>query len=308
MDNMIQYTDTAYTLAKKNGLKPPDPALWKGAQRHFRAIPLPNGIFCGDFRSKVLSREIRALKRDKQPQEKLTELRIGFGCNPLAIIMAFRVMAAIFAVLGLFMILLVIFSGIPLELYVFSFFLGGGGAFIFFHLLTKIVPDKNNITVNRATGMISFPKIGRRPAQELPFAEFDAYYSSSLYPTGTVHYILCICHRYTPAFLSQGNTVRTKNLFINWEFLQQLMDVNLPLPDIPRFEPLRHLDPTTKAWDEEHGRDPNYWKNYDLRNQRKDREASFRKQDKIDWHSLPTDHVPPETKARASRMAQLFKE
>ncbi len=307
MDNMIQYTDTAYTLAKKNGLKPPDPALWKGAQRTLRAIPLPNGIFCGDFRYNIIGRHIRALKLGKNPQETLTELRIGVGRNPLVNVMLLRVLAAIFAVAGLAPGIAGIMIG-GSKFSDFSLFFWGGGAFIFFHLLTKIVPDKNNITVNRATGMISFPKIGRRPAQELPFAEFDAYYFSSTYPTGVVHYILSVCHRYSPAFTHQGNSVRIKEIFMEWEFLQQLMDVNLPLPDIPRFEPLRHLDPTTKAWDEEHGRDPNYWKNYDLRNLKAEQTASSRKQDSIDWHSLPTDHVPPETKARASRMAQLFKE
>ncbi len=291
MTNMIQYTDTAYTLAKKNGLKPPDPNLKNGLLGHLRTTALPNGIFCGDYRYDIIGRDIRSLKMGKNNQESLTELRIGFGRNPLAIVMLLRLLAGMTTVLGFFMILLVMFSGIPLELYVFSFFLGGGGAFIIFHLLTKIAPDKNNITANRATGMISFPKIGRRPAQEIPFAEFDAYYRSSTYPTGVVHHISRICHRYSPAFIHLCNSVRFRYMFIEWEFFQQMMDINLPLPDVPRFEPLRHLDPTTKAWDEEHGRDPDYWKNFDLRNLHAEQEASLHKQDSIDWDSLPTDHV-----------------
>jgi hypothetical protein len=40
------------------------------------------------------------------------------------------------------------------------------------------------------------------------------------------------------------------------------MDVSQPLPDIPRLEPFRHLDPTTKAFDEagKRGRPATYWR------------------------------------------------
>jgi hypothetical protein len=37
------------------------------------------------------------------------------------------------------------------------------------------------------------------------------------------------------------------------------MDTSKPLPDLPEFEQVRHLDPTTKAYDKKTGRDPDYW-------------------------------------------------
>ena len=45
-------------------------------------------------------------------------------------------------------------------------------------------------------------------------------------------------------------------------------------------------------------------KNFDL--DKLDNEIMFstRKLEAVDWHSLPTDHVPPEAKAKASSMAQ----
>ncbi len=47
---------------------------------------------------------------------------------------------------------------------------------------------------------------------------------------------------------------------ICWCYLKQFMDISRPLPDIPEHEPTRHLDPTTKKYDEQTGRDPFYWR------------------------------------------------
>ncbi|MCE0559392.1 hypothetical protein K1M91_20770, partial [Motilimonas sp. E26] len=46
-----------------------------------------------------------------------------------------------------------------------------------------------------------------------------------------------------------------------WNFIQCYMDISQPLPDLPQFEPFRHTDPFTKAWDVKHNRDPHYWRN-----------------------------------------------
>ena len=46
---------------------------------------------------------------------------------------------------------------------------------------------------------------------------------------------------------------------LTWNFLLNYMDTSQPLPDIPLFESVRHLDPTTKAYDQKTGRDPDYW-------------------------------------------------
>jgi hypothetical protein len=46
---------------------------------------------------------------------------------------------------------------------------------------------------------------------------------------------------------------------LTWNFLLNYMDTSQPLPDIPLFASVRHLDPTTKAYDQKTGRDPDYW-------------------------------------------------
>ena len=97
---------------------------------------------------------------------------------------------------------------------------------------------------------------------------------------------------------SSANGKCTSNLWISTNRFRIFLNTN-------RF---RQLDPTTKAWDEKHKRDPNYWKNFDLRKAFDAMVDAVDKCEAFDWDSLPTDHVPPEAKARASSMAQLFKE
>ena len=52
-----------------------------------------------------------------------------------------------------------------------------------------------------------------------------------------------------------------RDAVLTWNFLLNYMDTSQPLPDLPEFEQVRHLDPTTKAYDKETGRDPNDWRN-----------------------------------------------
>ena len=47
------------------------------------------------------------------------------------------------------------------------------------------------------------------------------------------------------------------------------MDVSRPLPDIPMFEPYRHLDPTTIEWNKKHNRPPRLWRDMDPEEYRK---------------------------------------
>ncbi len=306
---MLQYTKTAYTLTQKKKLPPADSTAWKGVQRIKRTIPLPNGIFCGDYRWRASASSIKKLRKGTMPITDLHKLHLSCGNNPLVFIVFMRLLSIVGMGLGIIMIMLHIFAAIPFKPYVFSIFTVAAGSFIIFHLLSKITPDKNNITMNRATGMVHFPARGKQSERFIPFAELDGYYNTACTPNGVVRYSLQVCHRYEPLSAMPGDAITNeREIFGSWEVLQQMMDVSLPLPDIPELEPVRHLDPTTRAWDEEHGRDPNYWKNFDL--DKLDNEIMFstRKLEAVDWDSLPTAHVPPEAKARASSMAQLFKE
>ncbi len=293
MPKMIEYTDTAYTYAQKKDLAPADPALWTGRLKHIRAISLPNGVHCGDFRWNLRESMLNSMKNGKLRIGDLENLRISCTNNPLVYIYILRFMAGVISLAGLFPMFIYISNG-KLTLLSSSVFLVGGGVWLIFHYLTKIVPDKNNITINRATGMVCLPPGKYRPtAREIPFAEFDGYCRSTTSPVGVASYYFCMGHRYEPIYVSYGGEATTfGDHYGTWEELQQLMDINLPLPDLPEFEPFRQQDPTTKAWDEKHGRDPDYWKKMnpdwlpDLRRE------GYEALKAVDWSLLPRDHVP----------------
>ena len=72
-----------------------------------------------------------------------------------------------------------------------------------------------------------------------------------------------ISHRYANATFSSFLS-HTHDVHAEWDMLQRYMDVSQPLPDIPRLEPFRDLDPTTAEHDRHTGRDPCYWRDLDL--------------------------------------------
>lgn len=120
---------------------------------------------------------------------------------------------------------------------------------------------------HRRTGWVSFAQGKKRPPFEAPFIEFDGYLERVI-QRGGVFYRLIFVHRYTgksfhntsfSSFLSHTHDVHAE-----WDMLQRYMDVSQPLPDIPRLEPFRPLDPTTAEHDRETGRAPRYWRDLDL--------------------------------------------
>ncbi|MFW3615678.1 hypothetical protein [Billgrantia antri] len=78
-----------------------------------------------------------------------------------------------------------------------------------------------------------------------------------------------------------------------WDMLCRYMDVSQPLPDIPRLEPFRHLDPTTRAYDEagKRGRPATYWRDLYARVDEKElarlREEHRKVVDGAPWGSRP---------------------
>ena len=120
---------------------------------------------------------------------------------------------------------------------------------------------------NRQTGWVSFAQGKKKPPFEAPFIEFDGYLERII-QRGGVFYRLIFVHRYTgksfhntsfSSFLSHTHDVHAE-----WDMLQRYMDVSQPMPDIPRLEPFRHLDPITAEHDRRTGRDPRYWRDLDL--------------------------------------------
>lgn len=119
---------------------------------------------------------------------------------------------------------------------------------------------------NRVTGQVRFA-LGRKRFFEAPFVEFDAYVERVV-QHGGIFYRLMFVHRYTQktfnkTWLSSIEADKSEVLAL-WDMLQRYMDVSQPLPDVPRLEPFRHLDPVTAEHDQKTGRNPRYWRDLDL--------------------------------------------
>jgi len=119
---------------------------------------------------------------------------------------------------------------------------------------------------NRVTGQVKFA-LGKGRSFEAPFVEFDAYVERVV-QRGGIFYRLMLVHRYTQkqfnkTSLSNIEAEKTEVLAL-WDMLQRYMDVTQPLPDVPRLEPFRHLDPVTAEHDRATGRNPRFWRDLDL--------------------------------------------
>jgi len=136
------------------------------------------------------------------------------------------------------------------------------------------VKDKHNTILNRRTGLVSFTW-ARKPVS-YPFAEFDATMQSVVDRTGIVRYHLILMHRYTGHFCREpGGRFDQWEVEVMWEELQHYMDISKPLPDTAQMECFRHKDPVTQAWDQQHHRPADYWKNFKTeQNARKLKEQS----------------------------------
>jgi len=119
---------------------------------------------------------------------------------------------------------------------------------------------------NRETGEVSFALSGNKKLTA-PFEEFDAYVERVV-QHGGIFYRLMFVHRYTGKQFSQTSLSRIEpareEVMALWDMLQRYMDVSQPLPDVPRLEPFRHLDPVTAEHDQRTGRDPRFWRDLDL--------------------------------------------
>ncbi len=139
---------------------------------------------------------------------------------------------------------------------------------------------------NRITGQVKFA-LGKGCSFEAPFVEFDAYVERVV-QRGGIFYRLMFVHRYTQkqfnkTSLSNIEAEKTEVLAL-WDMVQRYMDITQPLPDMPRLEPFRHLDPVTAEYDQRSGRNPRYWRDIDLEDWQKGKGAELlRNQRQYDW-------------------------
>ena len=119
--------------------------------------------------------------------------------------------------------------------------------------------------LNRRTGMVTVFKYRRSEVTEhrFPFHEFDAYINTAPDRQGLPMNILSLEHRYSDTSIRFGDLQppgpTVSQPFALWDFIQNYMDISLPLPDAPLFEEHRHKDPTTVEHDKATGRNPRYW-------------------------------------------------
>lgn len=140
---------------------------------------------------------------------------------------------------------------------------------------------------NRVTGQAKFA-LGKGRYFEAPFIEFDAYVERVV-QRGGIFYRLMFVHRYTGKTFNKtwlsGTEPSEGEILALWDMLQRFMDVSQPIPDMPRFEPFRHLDPVTAEHDQKISRPPRYWRELDLEAWKANEGAELAKaQAKFPWN------------------------
>lgn len=106
---------------------------------------------------------------------------------------------------------------------------------------------------------------------DFPFYEFDPHIESNFSQAGRTCG-LKLTHRYPyrstpegqkhPLDLNISEPGDDAEQYAAWDALCRYMDVAQPLPDIPALEAFRHLDPTTRVFDEagKRGKPSTYWR------------------------------------------------
>lgn len=132
--------------------------------------------------------------------------------------------------------------------------------------LAPFLKAKLLFQLNRKTGMVTLYKGKDEVRFTHPFVEFDCVLMSAPSPQGQLNYSLVLIHRYNDYSVGVpiGNLLGPNEMVAEyhrlWNMIQRYMDTSQPMPDIMVLEPSRERDPTTAAYDREHGRDPRYWR------------------------------------------------
>ncbi len=190
------------------------------------------------------------------------------------------------------MLLLILIEGPSLEGFVFAYnaqkyfylilgvgYFGGKYGRLFLAYLTQKRQRANPTGLYRREGLVRIKH--RRSVFEARFIEFDAYLVYTPSGRGGRYYNLLLQHRYSDHKLwMKGlltDAMNPREVYAYWNMIQQYMDVAGPLPDVPIFEPFRHRDPVTAAYDERTGRDPFKWRKRTPESWRKNLHSSYQR-------------------------------
>jgi hypothetical protein len=168
--------------------------------------------------------------------------------------------------IDVFKIFLSWFFGVPITCWAI-------GAFVLRYLPSLWVkPSRGPIwELNRRTGLVTvfdyknngeYKKNGTIGELTAPFYEFDAYISATPDRQGLPVNVLYLAHRYRDIVINFRPIMppgEGELLCALWDFIQNYMDTSRPLPDLPRYEEFRHLDPVTAAFDRKVNRNPRLW-------------------------------------------------
>ncbi|KWT05901.1 hypothetical protein [Pseudomonas savastanoi] len=172
------------------------------------------------------------------------------------------------------------------------------GHVVIYHFpLVWLRPPKGPLwELNRRTGLVTIFDYKRHRKEGVidefvaPFYEFDAYMTTTHNLHGPT-YGLLLQHRYEDRkinfhMLMNADDFQQRPCAL-WDFLQNYMDTSGPIPDIPLFEPYRHLDPVTASYDQQRGRDPRYWVDMDDATFKAEVDAMWQRIYAIDTFSRP---------------------
>lgn len=289
------YNATAYDSTRPRELAPGDNSHFGLTTRKLRETPLDAiGTHCKEYLAQDYAETIELLNDDTSDARKQLEAN-GHEAQPWQTFgnpkTALRVFTGVlgfllfFGGLGIAAGALIIgFTKAWFNVAVFMFILPGviyvSGKLI---LRFDLVKNKNNVWLNRRTGMITIPQ-KKGATSELPFDEFDPYLTTATNPTGSTDFYLQLGHRYSEARVQYPpNLPEPWQAYLAWEYWQQYMDISQPLPDTPRMEPYRSRDPVTAEHDTKYQRPADYWKNMDVDLARAMKQASIKAAATYPW-------------------------
>lgn len=303
----LYYSHTAYDSTRMETLPEVD-IKDVGRKRHGYSLPRFSAAQCKEFLAVDSISSIERLNADDEESQKFIaspghEQRVSpSAINPKAYAEAISILAFFFSVPAwayfILMALIILFMNFKLLFDPqFLYFLLPAAILTIIHntcdymIAIGIIPDKNNIILNRRKGTVLLPTM-KNPTQEILFKEFNAYRSSGLNADDSISYHLTFCHRYSKAWFQISGPFKEEwEAYQEWEYWKQFMDVSKPLPDTPKLEPFRYRDPVTAKFDKEHNRPTDYWKNMDLDKAKKMRAAAIEAVSKYPWRKTREDAI-----------------